>query len=180
MDKLEKYIRDHQPEFDDRIPPDKVWNRINDDLDRDKKQVFLNRHIWKAAAVILMAAVVWLLVDRRDHNTQTVLREIEATEGIAFKQVEEYYFHLIEDKKQEIRQYVINHPEIDSQLLVDIGKLDSSYQELRKKLVTGPDDRIIDAMVVNLQTRIEILNQQLEVLQRIKNLKDKENETRDI
>jgi len=148
MDKLEKFIKEKRSSLDDRNPPESIWNKINDQLDSDGKEVFMFRHLWKVAAIFLFAVVVWLLADRH--------------------------------QQQEIRHFIDVYPEADAQLSTDINKLDSSYQELKKKLLEQPNDKIIDAMVINLQTRIEILNQQLNILERIKQLKEQGNETSNI
>jgi hypothetical protein len=180
MDKLEKYIREQRSSLDDLNPPDSLWHKINDQLDSEGKEVFLLRHIWKVAAMLLFAVVIWLLVDRQDQQEQLNLSQIETSNGIDLNQVENYYVKLIENKQKEIREFIVVNPEVDEQLLTDINKLDSSYQELKKKLLEGPNEKIIDAMVINLQTRIEILNQQLNILERIKQLKEQSDETSNI
>ena len=176
MDKLEKFIRDNRSSFDDLTPPASAWLKINHRLDKEGKQVSLTRHLWKAAAILLFAAVVWLLAERQQQGEALSLNQIETAEGIDMGEVESYYVNLIENKQKEIRQFNDVYPESDDQLLSDINKLDSSYQELKRKLVHGPNEKIIDAMVINLQTRIEILNQQLNVLERIKQLKEQNDE----
>lgn len=180
MDNIEKYIRERRSSFDDRNPPDSLWHKINDQLDSGGKEVFLIRHIWKVAALLLFAVVIWLLAERQDRQDQVNLSQIETANGIDLNEVENYYVKLIENKQQEIRHFIDVYPEADEQLLSDIGKLDSSYQELKKKLLQGPNEKIIDAMVINLQTRIEILNQQLGILERIKQLKEYSDETSNI
>ncbi len=180
MDNLEKFINDRRSQFDDKKPPERLWHRIDKGLSSGGRHVPIYHHVWKAAAVILFAVVIWLLVDRQSQLEKISFSQIETTEGIAFKDVEDYYFSLIENKQQQIMLFVSQHPELDDRLINDIDRLDSSYAELKKKLVKGPDERIIDAMVVNLQTRIELLNHQLSVLERIKNFKDQTNETKNI
>jgi hypothetical protein len=159
MDKLEKYIRENRSSFDDKNPSNTLWLKINKQLDSEGKQVFLYRHMWKAAAIILFGAVIWLLVERQDQHEEWNLSQIETTQGISFGEVESFYVKLIENKRKEISQFIDSYPEPDENLIADINKLDSSYQELKKQLMQRPDEKIIDAMVLNLQTRIEILNQ---------------------
>ena len=71
--------------------------------------------------------------------------------------------------------FVADNPEIDRDLLVEIDQLDSTYQMLKSAADGGQSEKIIDAMVLNLQMRIDILNQQLEVLEKIKTIKENEN-----
>jgi len=180
MDRLERFIREQRSSFDDRNPPDSLWHKINGQLDSGGREVFMFRHLWKVAALFLFVVVVWLLVDRQQQQEQLNLSQIETTQGIDLREVENYYIKLIENKQQEIRHFIDVYPEADDQLLSDINKLDSSYQELKKKLLQQPNEKIIDAMVINLQTRIEILNQQLGILERIKQLKEQGDETSNI
>lgn len=178
MDRLEKYITDHRNEFDDKDPSRELWHRINNRLD-SSEVIYINwkTHLWKAASVILFAAVVWLLVDREYRTRQTPVGSIQTEQGYAFSEVENYYFQIINQKRQTIRNYLDNNPEVDEMLLADIDRLDSAYQKLKKSMTKISSEKILDAMVNNLQTRIEILNQQLDILERIKSIKDKENET---
>lgn len=180
MDKLEKFIREKRSSLDDRNPPEAIWKEINDQLDSEGREVVMFRHLWKVAAIFLFVMVVWLLADRHQQQEQFNLSQIETTQGIDLREVENYYVKLIENKQQEIRHFIDVYPEADAQLSTDINKLDSSYQELKKKLLEQPNEKIIDAMVINLQTRIEILNQQLSILERIKQLKEQGDETSNI
>ena len=67
-------------------------------------------------------------------------------------------------------------PEQQEQFLLEIDQLDSMYLELKKTYQTNAsNDRVMDAMISNLQLRLEILNRQLDILQNIKN-QNNENE----
>ena len=180
MDKLEKYIRENRASFDDRNPSAEVWHKINDQLDNDvKPQVYLGTYMWRAAAVLFFVAVVWLLVDR--NNNMYNISQIPANNDesqIGFNDVEAFYMKEIEAKQQLILQFVSDTPEINRDLLGEIDQLDSTYQVLKSTAEKGYSEKVLDAMVLNLQMRIDILNRQLEVLEKIKNLK--ENETASI
>ena len=86
-------------------------------------------------------------------------------------EVESYYTQLISDKKREIQTFEIDDPE----LLNDINGLDSMYLELKGNLkVNQKDGRLISAMIMNLQLRVDILNKQLNILENIKNIEHNE------
>jgi cell division FtsZ-interacting protein ZapD len=93
---------------------------------------------------------------------------------IAFNDVEAFYINEIETKQSLIIQFVADNPELDKDLLGEIDQLDSTYQVLKSAAEVGQSERILDAMVLNLQMRIDILNQQLEVLEKIKNINENE------
>ena len=158
-DQFEKFIMDNRDAFDDATPSEKVWNRIDQKL--SKKQVIWPA-IWKVAAVLFMVSTIYLMIDRNiNQNEGPVLSE-------EFTQAEDYYVKLISQKRQAITEQLT--PEQHEQFLVEIDQLDSMYVELKKTYQTNAsNDRVMDAMISNLQLRLDILNRQLDILQNIKN-----------
>lgn len=177
MDKLEKFVKENRSAFDDKVPPEEVWHNINDQLENNEVPTIpISTYLWRAAAIVLFATVVWLLVDRSDRNNSISQSEAFINENeIAFNDVESFYIKEIEKKQNLIVQFVADNPEMDKNLLQEIDQLDSTYQMLKLKAEGGQSEKIIDAMVLNLQMRIDILNQQLEVLEKIKSIKENEN-----
>ena len=87
-------------------------------------------------------------------------------------EVETYYLSVIQQKQKERSAYDLKKLGVAKDFSGELSKLDSSYVLLKKELSTNPNKQpVIDAMVQNLQIRISILNQQLEVLNRIKQVK---------
>ncbi len=159
-DNLEKFIIENRDSFDDATPSEKVWNQIDQDL--GKKHSFWPK-MWKVAAVIFMASTIFLVIDRNFNsmNEGPVLSE-------EFIQAEDYYISLIAQKRQAIKEQLT--PEQHEQFLVEIDQLDSMYVELKKTYQTNAsNNRVTDAMINNLQLRLDILNRQLDILQNIKN-----------
>lgn len=176
MDKLEKFIRKNRMAFDDKKPPEDVWHNINDQLENSEtRQVPISSYLWRAAAIVLFAAVVWLLIDRTDRNETVVGADGFINDNeIAFNDVETFYINEIQTKQSLIIQFVANNQELNKDLLGEIDQLDSTYQMLKTTAEGGQSEKILDAMVLNLQMRIDILNQQLEVLEKIKSIKENE------
>jgi hypothetical protein len=60
--------------------------------------------------------------------------------------------------------------------------MDSTYNRLNKDLATSPNrERVLRAMIRNLQIQSEILNQQLEVIEQINQTKkEQSNDTKNI
>jgi hypothetical protein len=88
--------------------------------------------------------------------------------------VEQYYTHQINEKLATLTNNKVLSPEVQKAFLADVEKLDSAYQQLKLTMKDTPSDKVKDAMIVNLQTRIELLNTQLEILENIKNVKKDE------
>lgn len=176
MDNLEKFITGHREEFDDRVPGDEIWNTIDRQLNRKRlKRVQLYGWMWKVASMLLLAAVIGLLIDRRIHPSGEVAgNRITGNRLAEFKQVEEFYTRLIGEKQVEIQTSIKANPGLSREFSHEITWLDSAYSGLKTELSMTYSDKIVDAMIVNLQLRINILNQQLNILQAIN--KTKENE----
>ena len=75
-------------------------------------------------------------------------------------------------------------PETDAivqDALVQMEKLDLDYEKLKKDLQkSGQDKRVIFAMISNLQQRIDLLNNVMEHIENIKDLKNPNNENNTI
>ena len=59
--------------------------------------------------------------------------------------------------------------ELGSDFLYEIDLLDSMYVVLKQDMKNGNKENLADAMILNLQLRIEVLNQQLRIIQSIEN-----------
>lgn len=158
-DQFEKFIIDNRSGFDDAEPSDKVWNNIDHKLKRKNDSLSL---IWKIAAVLFLISTIILLIDRNGSNN-----EIGPTLSQEFVDAEDYYVTMISQRKQLIREQLT--PEEEKAFLTEINDLDYMYLELKKTYQTNASsDRVIDAMINNLQLRLDILNRQLEILENIK------------
>lgn len=158
-DQFEKFILDNREAFDDATPSEKTWNSIDDKLGKKKT---LWPGMWKVAAVLFMISTVYLMVEKSTANDEGPLLSEE------FTQAEDYYVSLISQRRQEIKEQLT--PEEHEQFLVEIDQLDSMYIELKKTYQTNAsNDRVMDAMISNLQLRLNILNKQLDILENIKN-----------
>ncbi len=181
-DKLKKFAQDHREEFDTFEPRPDLWQDISREL--EKKQFrkvipFYQRAVWRYAAVVtLLVGVGYGLVQYGiglGHDDKLV--PIASLEQIApeMAEVETYYLSVINQKKRERGTYNLRQMGVETDFKGELSKLDSSYAQLKKELYTNPNkQQVIDAMMQNLQIRISILNEQLEVLNRIKQAK-KEN-----
>lgn len=169
MDQLEKYIRDHRDEFEAREPGDETWQGINSSLGWESRvKPIIKTWMWKAASVVLLICVAGLVAERQIRQSQEA-GLVQGNEQLTeFMQVEDYYTSLINNKRTEITGYLDSNPGFRNDFNEDISQLDSMYVVLRENLRENYNEKIIDAMTVNLRMQIEILNQQLEILKKIK------------
>ncbi len=97
-----------------------------------------------------------------------------------FKSIEDYYTNSInlEISKLDANE---NNKEILDGYLAKIGELTTEYKSLTTELNTkGVNDEIINALISNLQLRLQLLQRLKKQLKDLKQLKSKQNETQNI
>ncbi|MBU2913553.1 MULTISPECIES: hypothetical protein [Reichenbachiella] len=178
-DKLEDFIREQRDEFDDLEPSEALWRGIAGKLDGSEtksKQSDRYMWLWKVAAVVFVCLSIGLLSER--YWTSGVSEEIVAVEeepSEDIERVERYYSQLIAERRAEIIIVMKQTDIVDDQLLHDLDDLDQMYQELKMDLAQNQNnEKVINAMIRNLQLRVEILNKQLKILDQL--IKYEENE----
>lgn len=186
--RFEQFMRDHREEFDSEEPAPQVWMKLEKELQpREQKGKVLSMKImrWSAAAAILVLAglgVYHLLAPAGRGTTPLVnktegdamLKDIDPTYA---KEV--YHFtQLIELKQSELKQIEKDNPTLYNQFLQDISKLDSSYNALKNELPSNANrEQLLEAMIQNLRLQTELLNQQLQIIQQIKQSKSGNDES---
>ena len=174
-DRLERFVRDNRDGFDAFLPQDSLWDRIENSIpsapaEPQRKVKRLTNHYfdWRIAAGVLLALGVGYLFYL--NNEYGVTRD----PGVALK-VPAYarefnqYNVMIDEKRNEIFKLASNNPELYKDFSADLKSLENSYQNLKSDLGNAPNqEALIRAMIENLQYQVDLLNQQLTILQRIK------------
>jgi len=173
-DQLEKYINEHRSEFDAESPSSEAWKNIRDGLG-DERANMNTAWYWKAAAVMLLMLSTYLIVDKvsQSDSTTPFIAQLEEPED-EFVMAEDYYFSVINQKIVEIQESELS-PEIKKDFTQEIQRLDEMYSELQLEYQQVQDEKIKDAMILNLQLRINLLNEQLNIIRNIKTIKEDEN-----
>ena len=191
---LEKFVRDNRDQFDSDEPSPQVWKELEKQLSPKKNngKVIAMRflRLSAAAAILVLAGLgVYSLfnnkkVDNTAKNEKTTAPAATGNDDILNKinpvyAKEVYHFtQLIELKQSELKQIEKDNPELYKQFITDIDKLDSSYNALKKELPDNPNrEQLLEAMIQNLRLQTELLNQQLEIIQKIKQSKSNKNES---
>lgn len=187
MSRIEQFIRDHRDEFDGEEPAPQVWKNLEKDLipkpaSNSGRIITLNFMKWAAAAAILVLAglgVYHLISPSQPKGTEIVQQPATGNDDLLQKinptyAKEVYHFtQLIELKQSELKQIEKDNPELYKSFLGDITKLDSSYNALKKELPTNPNrEQLLEAMIENLKLQSDLLNQQLQIIQQIKQSKE--------
>lgn len=192
--RLDDFIRNHRDEFDNDEPSPLVWNKIDQRLTGKQEKAKVVSLNWKrlsvAAAVLILltaAAVYWMKADKPDQpavadakpGTQEPVksdRELLNEINPAYAKEVYHFTQLIELKQEELKQIEKDNPQLYKQFVGEINKLDSSYNNLKKELPANPNrEQLLEAMISNLQVQMDLLNQQLQIIQQIKQSKNKNN-----
>ncbi len=186
-DRIERFIRDNREAFDAHEPSDALWDRLEQQLGEPphnghvvafEPQVrplrsffYRNAWVWKVAASLLLVLGLlgaWLM-QSRPANPDTLLAQLDPKAAQATFR----YASLIETKRQEIRQLERTEPQLYREFSGEIEELNRDYQRLKAELPQTPNqEELLQAMIQNLQTQVDILNRQLSIIQRVKQAKE--------
>lgn len=200
-DKLEEFIQNNKEEINQFEPTEGLWDNIESVLDGENDNVvdftkrkeakhikLYTRHIWQVAAVFLVLAVSGYFIFKNQFSAKdTQEKNVEqARKGVSLEdlnpelaEAESHYVQMISQKREEIKEQAKNL-DLDKSFYKDLSKLDSMYTVLKDELYEVPSQEDIQAaMIQNLQMRIEILNQQLQILKRLKQFQQKDKNKED-
>ena len=192
-DRFEDFVSEHRDEFDVFEPRPDLWQNICQEIPAPRKEAkvinikFGERANFSAdllfmriaaAVVLLLGCGLTLLIMKHNAPNSGEMLAVSQQQVISniapeVVEVEAYYVSQIEEMKSQLSEYdkkvlgLGDQQEIDREL----ARLDENYKQLKQQLYTTPNtEEIVEAMVQNLQIRIEVLNRQLEVLQSIKKM----------
>lgn len=183
---LEELIKANRSQFDELPEPGpELWNRIEKGLQQNglfapkKAKTFsLGFVLRTAAAIILFMGACFAVYLTKKVSSRVDYAAINP--DYARQQVQ--YIDMVQEKRVQLKTLGQSNPELYQEFSAVIAKMDSTYKSLNKALATSPNqERVLQAMIRNLQIQTEVLNQQLEVIRQVDQLKNqKENETKRI
>lgn len=188
-ERIENFIRDNKKGFDHFEPPADLWDKIERKLDENqtgaqqrnknkKERVVRLSFLFKIAASIIPVLFAGLWFYQYQIKQSSDLSSIDPK--LAEQQV--HYASLIEIKRSELKRIEKEEPQLYQEFSSEIKKMDASYQKLKNDLPASPNqEETVKAMIRNLQLQIELLNQQLNIIQQINQVKkEQKNETQQI
>jgi hypothetical protein len=182
-ERLESFVRDNKKDFDQFEPPAVLWDRIEKQLDEKKigmqvenglkkEKVVRVSFLLKVAATIIPLLFAGLWFYQYQVRQSTELSNIDPK--LAKQQI--HYSSLIELKRSELKRIENEEPQLYKEFSSEIKKMDLNYQKLKNELPASPNqEETVKAMIQNLQIQTELLNQQLQIIQQINQIK-KDNE----
>ena len=170
-DKLEKLFEDSKNQFDIEEPTVGHFERFEAKLSKSNKSIVFNPKTWRwlaVAASIILFFGIWVGTNL-NNNESLLLADVSPQ----MHETETYFINAIE---REI-ELINSKKTVDNQKLIDdsfnqLKKLEDQYQKLTLELSENNEDkRIIFAMISNYQQRISVLENLLNELNRVEELK---------
>jgi hypothetical protein len=159
-DNFDKYIRSNKEAFDDKQPSDKVWSKIDAELTESPKNY---NWVWKVAATLFFCSTVYLFFQKAENKKELLAHKEQISDD--FTDIETYYFQIISDKRDLIYEFDTQETPIEVDFEQDLQKLDAMYQVLKEELKANPSKKVVDALILNMLVRIDVLNKKIEELE---------------
>ena len=175
---LENFISGNRNDFDDQLPSAKVWQNVEAAFTGKIKQRSIIRPIYKwsmaAAAVLVIVSGVYFFMHKNKDTAIEYAGNTPAPDTVTTIDAPEVnqFAKMIALKQEELRSLAKDQPELYQRFTKDIDQLDSSYNILKKQLSATPNwELLLEAMIQNLQLQLNVLNQQLNIINQIKQKK---------
>ena len=132
---------------------------------------------WRVAAAVILAVGLGWYANHLNQKYSLIEQPSMALNSPNFAKQVSQYTQLIETKRAELRLITETNPDLYREFAVELTQLERSYQNLKSDLPQNPNqEAVIQAMIQNLQWQIDLLNQQLSIIQRIKSKNNNEND----
>jgi len=163
-DSLEKFVLENREAFDDAIPSLKVWGEIDRSVNRrEARRITLRRSLRIAAGVLFLlfagALAGHYLSGLEEENPVAVLENVAPE----YFEMAQYYEGEISSKEKQLAAY-----QQGETVLEDFAQLDEAMEELKEELLHAPkgqEEQIVENLIKNYQTKIQILERVLERIQ---------------
>lgn len=177
--KIDEYFNKYRKEFYEAEPPTGIWESIEKELFKNKTQkkngIVAPFWYWAGIAAAIVIAFTTGLIFWNYHQTP------KATINPNLAIVQQEYIRMISSKKEELYQFKEKDPLLYADFVNDINELQYNYKQLNNSLYKKPNsDEIIVAMMINLQAQIEALNQQLQIIEKLKKSSNNKYESKNI
>lgn len=174
---LKTFIQENKTAFDDANPPLDLWQRIAGKLDEhdDRRKKGGGKTVWithvlKVAVITFLVGVIGILIYFYGKN-DAYLEYSRINPDLAAEQ--QVYAQLIVQKKDSIAYIATSDPALYGEFSKVLSQMEANYDMLKREFTRSPNKELtLEAMIRNLQAQIDILSQQLEILDYIKNSKN--------
>ncbi len=89
-----------------------------------------------------------------------------------YAQQQAHYASLVETKRSELKAVTKADPQLYETFDTEFARMDSVYRRLKSELSASPDrEKVLRAMIQNLQIQTRVLNQQLNMVEQYNKMK---------
>lgn len=168
MNNLEQFIRENKDQFDDQRPDRSIWLEIERNLDKptENKNIF-RLSFFKIAASVVLTLSVGVLIGINYSASSKEMNYTISPEMKQYKETEAFYNTQVSRKLEQLTD-----PTIKRNVENDLNQLDEIYNELKSEMLNTQytnSSMMIDAMIQNHKTKVEILENILNKQNQIKN-----------
>lgn len=163
-DSLNDFIKENRAAFDSKEAPE-IWNAIEPNL-RSKQKWYNTVSFWRAAAIVLFGISSFMLANSLFTKNNACKESLSAQKE--FGDLESFYSSQISEKMDLVQRFQNQTGQTEDDITQNIQKLEAMYQVLKDEMKKRPTQDVKDAMVLNLLVRIDLLNQQLDKLDKPK------------
>lgn len=174
MSDLEKYIIEQRDHLDLEEPSEGHFRRFRKKISRSERNRMSFRHGLQIAASIAVILASGIVIVKSSKGSKKVAMSPEIQE---FTEATDYYTRQANYKYDEISTFQFTSAQEKEMLLEELSEMDEFYQELLKDLDANPgDERVMNALIQHYQLKVSVMDQIIEQLIEIKNIKTEENE----
>lgn len=178
-DNIDNLFKNLEGSFDLEAPAQGHEQRFLEKLNAQQGTKSLqtkNKTWWKplsiAASIAIVCAITFGVYQSKPSLEQQVAEispEVSRTEF--------YFASLIEEQVNELKnESTPETKKIVDDTMVQLKKLETNYTKLEQDLINGGNSKLLlSAMITNFQTRIDLLQEVLNTIESIKNLKNYDN-----
>jgi hypothetical protein len=184
--RLEDFIEANREAFDDLEPSADLWSRIekhlppaDGELKKKEAKTFSLGFVLRVAATVIMVMGIGFTLYLHNHEKKPI--DLASINPL-YAQQQIQYTSLIETRRTELKAISKADPELYKEFSGEIAKMDSTYKKLNSDLANSPNqERVLRAMIRNLQIQSQVLNQQLNVIEQLnKTKKEQKDEIKNI
>jgi len=158
-DKLKGFVRENREAFDTEKAPSRVWDRMENDLNRQGpagRSISMNKMWILLAGVAILFAIIGVVgMKYMDTSSDVAPQQFANVNDTDFQKMQEYYTPLLQNKQQNFVQQV-NAPSVMDELV----ELDEGFKELQNDYLSsesGNKEIMMQLMKENYELRIKIL-----------------------
>jgi septal ring factor EnvC (AmiA/AmiB activator) len=171
--KLEGFVKDNKKEFEVKGPSDKLWAKIEAELDKKAKpKKSIKMYQWMSIAAMLVVSLgLYFTYNYKQANNIDV-----ADINPEFGKREVSFVSQIEEKRDSLAIYESANPDLYKKFTEDLKNLDTEYERLKAGLAESPDQLfVVREMVKNREMQLQVLKQQLMIINQVNQYNKKEN-----